>query len=80
MEQTLGTDIEKILPPMRRFGGNSEHEEKKERIIDKIKKFFEKYSGITNAQDEEDDNIYYDDKENTEGDLKVAEYDAKIQN
>ena len=27
--ETLGTDIEKILPPMRRFGGNSEHEEKK---------------------------------------------------
>ena len=78
--ETLGTDIEKILPPMRRFGGNSEHEEKKERIIDKIKKFFEKYSGITNAQDEEDNNIYYDDKENTEGDLKVAEDDAKIQN
>ena len=78
--ETLGTDIEKILPPMRRFGGNSEHEEKKERIIDKIKKFFEKYSGITNAQDEEDNNIYYDDKENTEGDLKVAEDDEKIQN
>ena len=78
--ETLGTDIEKILPPMRRFGGNSEHDEKKERIIDKIKKFFEKYSGITNAQDEEDNNIYYDDKENTEGDLKVAEDDEKIQN
>jgi len=75
--ETLGTDIEKILPPMRRFGGSSEHEEKKERIIDKIKKFFEKYSGITNAQDEE---VYYDDKENTEGDLKVAEDDEKIQN
>ena len=78
--ETLGTDIEKILPPMRRFGGNSEHDEKKERIIDKIKKFFEKYSGITNAQDEEDNNIYYDDKENTEGDLKVADDDEKIQN
>ena len=56
------------------------NEEKKKRIIDKIKKFFEKYSGITNAQDEEDNNIYYDDKENTEGDLKVAEDDEKIQN
>ena len=78
--ETLGTDIEKILPPMRRFGGNSEHEEKKERIIDKIKKFFEKYSGITNAQDEEDNNIYYDDKENTEGDLKVAEENEKYEN
>ena len=78
--ETLGTDIEKILPPMRRFGGNSEHEEKKERIVDKIKKFFEKYSGITNAQDEEDNNIYYDDKENTEGDLKVAEENEKYEN
>ena len=77
--ETLGTDIEKILPPMRRFGGNSEHEEKKERIIDKIKKFFEKYSGITNAQDVENDGNYYNET-NDEEESKVAEENEKYEN
>jgi type I restriction enzyme R subunit len=45
--KTNGTDIEKILPPMRRFGGGN-RAEKKESIIAKIKKFFEKYLGISN--------------------------------
>lgn len=40
--KTSGTDIEKILPPMRRFGGGN-RAERKETIIEKIKKFFEKY-------------------------------------
>ena len=40
-----GTDIEKILPPMSRFGGGN-RAEKKQNIIDKIKKFFEKYFGV----------------------------------
>ena len=43
--KTTGTDIEKILPPMRRFGGGN-RTEKKQTIIGKIKKFFEKYFGI----------------------------------
>lgn len=43
--KTTGTDIEKILPPMRRFGGEN-RTEKKETIIVKIKKFFEKYFGL----------------------------------
>lgn len=46
--KTTGTDIEKILPPMRRFGGGN-RAERKESIIDKIKKFFEKYFGIWNS-------------------------------
>ena len=45
--KTTGTDIEKILPPMRRFGGGN-RTEKKQTIIGKIKKFFEKYFGINN--------------------------------
>ena len=44
--KTNGTDIEKILPPMRRFGGGN-RVAKKETIIEKIKKFFEKYFGIS---------------------------------
>ena len=43
--KTSGTDIEKILPPMRRFGGGNRTERKQTRI-DKILKFFEKYFGI----------------------------------
>ena len=38
--KTNGTDIEKILPPMRRFGGGN-RAEKKENIIVKVKKFFD---------------------------------------
>lgn len=50
--KTTGTDIEKILPPMRRFGEGN-RAEKKQTIIDKIKKFFEKYFGINSSNNEE---------------------------
>ena len=43
--KTVGTDINKIMPPMSRFGGGN-RSKKKQTIIDKIKKFFEKYFGI----------------------------------
>ena len=59
--KTNGTDIEKILPPMRRFGGGN-RAEKKENIIVKVKKFFEKYFGLGTAVDINDEfeytNIY----------------------
>lgn len=41
-----GTDIEKILPPMRRFGGGN-RTERKQTIINKVLKFFEKYFGLS---------------------------------
>ena len=56
--KTNGTDIEKILPPMRRFGGGN-RTEKKENIIAKIKKFFEKYFGL-GADVENDDGFEYE--------------------
>lgn len=43
--KTSGTDIEKILPPMRRFGGGN-RAERKQTIIGKLLKFFDKYFGI----------------------------------
>ena len=55
--KTNGTDIEKILPHMRRFGG-SNRAEKKEKIIVKVKKFFEKYFGLGTA-DKNDDGFEY---------------------
>ena len=55
--KTNGTDIEKILPPMRRFGGGN-RAKKKENIIVKVKKFFEKYFGLGTA-DKNDDGFEY---------------------
>ena len=63
--KTNGTDIEKILPPMRRFGGGN-RAEKKENIIVKVKKFFEKYFGLGTA-DEKDDGFEYKVTDEKEG-------------
>ena len=43
--KTTGTDISKMLPPMSRFGNNN-RDSKKERVIAKIKAFFDKFYGI----------------------------------
>lgn len=77
--KTTGTDIEKILPPMRRFGGGN-RAEKKQTIIDKLKKFFEKYFGI-NSSNNKDDEIRYNvtDEENNDMDM-VAEDEGKYKN
>lgn len=75
--KTNGTDIEKILPPMRRFGGEN-RAEKKENIIVKVKKFFEKYFGLGTA-DENDDQFEYKDSDETNSDSldMVAENEEK---
>lgn len=43
--KTVGTDIDRIMPPISRFGGDS-RSKKKQTVIDKLKAFFEKYFGI----------------------------------
>ena len=43
--KTAGTDIDKIMPPVSRFGGGG-RAKKKQGVIDKLKTFFEKYFGI----------------------------------
>ena len=43
--RTTGTDIDKILPAMSRFGGGN-RQEKKKAVIEKLKAFFEKYFGV----------------------------------
>ena len=72
--KTTGTDIEKILPPMRRFGGGN-RAEKKQTIIDKIKKFFEKYFGISSSNEDENNETRYDitDEEDNHNLWMVAE-------
>lgn len=43
--KTTGTDIDRILPPVSRFSGGN-RAEKKQTVIDKLMKFFEKYFGL----------------------------------
>jgi len=43
--KTSGTDIDKLMPPMTRFGGGN-RAEKKKNIIDKLVTFFDRFFGI----------------------------------
>lgn len=43
--KTTGTDVDKILPPVSRFGGGG-RVAKKQGVIDKLMAFFEKYLGL----------------------------------
>lgn len=43
--KTVGTDIDKLMPPVSRFGGGK-RAEKKQAVIDRLKGFFEKYFGV----------------------------------
>jgi len=43
--KTTGTDIDKLLPPMSRFGSGN-RADRKQNIIEKLSKFFEKYLGL----------------------------------
>ena len=43
--KTTGTDIDKLMPPISRFGGGN-RAEKKQTVIEKLKAFFERFFGI----------------------------------
>ena len=43
--KTTGTDIDKILPAVSRFGGGN-REVKKQGVIDRLRAFFERFFGI----------------------------------
>ena len=43
--KTAGTDIDKLMPPVSRFGGGG-RAAKKQSVIDKLMAFFEKYLGL----------------------------------
>lgn len=45
--KTTGTDIDKILPPVSRFGGGGGRAAKKQSVIQKLLNFFEKYLGLS---------------------------------
>lgn len=42
--KTIGTDIDKILPPVSRFGGGKAN--KKKNVLERLKAYFEKFYGI----------------------------------
>lgn len=46
--KTTGTDIDKLMPPVSRFGGGN-RTAKKQGVIDKLKGFFERFFGIGGA-------------------------------
>lgn len=73
--KTVGTDIDKLIPPVSRFG-NSGRTKKKLSIIEKLKAFFEKYFGIgaskfTATKNEEA--VDFDVSDHSEEPLKAAE-------
>ena len=76
--KTTGIDIDRIMPPVSRFGGSG-RAAKKQTIIEKLKGFFEKYFGIGKSQigfEPEampEDMIYYSDKIEETDDLLAAE-------
>lgn len=43
--KTVGTDIDKIMPPVSRFGGGN-RANKKKTVIDRLKAYFDKFYGI----------------------------------
>ena len=45
--ETNGTEVSTILPPMSMFTPNNERQEKKNKVIDKLLEFFDKFFSIT---------------------------------
>ena len=46
--KTTGTDVDRLMPPVSRFGGGS-RDKKKQTVIEKLKGFFEKYFGLVSS-------------------------------
>ena len=44
--KTVGTEIDALLPPLSRFGGDGTRAKKKQDVIEKFKAFFERYFGV----------------------------------
>ncbi|MCQ2371684.1 MAG: type I restriction endonuclease subunit R [Akkermansia sp.] len=59
--KTTGTDIDKLMPPVSRFGGM--RAAKKEAVLSKLKEFFERYKGIGSLFTAEPPSTDYDNTE-----------------
>ena len=76
--KTAGTDIDKLMPPVSRFG-SSGRDKKKQGVIEKLKAFFERYYGIGgygNFAEEEHKSVVYD--FDGGGDVKMVAEDVRF--
>lgn len=50
--KTTGTDVDRLMPPVSRFGGGGSgpRDKKKQTVIEKLKGFFEKYFGLVSPE------------------------------
>ena len=72
--RTTGTDIEKLMPPVSRFGGGG-RAKKKQSVIDKFKGFFERFFGLgTPGFSRPRETVIYDVPEN--GNLPMVAEDS----
>lgn len=75
--KTTGTDIDRLMPPISRFGGG-DRTTKKQGVIEKFKSFFEKFFGVGGSFTTNEPNIVnYADIVSNEPLQKVAEDTAK---
>ena len=70
--KTAGTDIDKLMPPVSRFGGGK-RAEKKQGVIGKLKSFFEKYFGIGGSASFTEEPQLLTDNKSSEPALMAAE-------
>lgn len=58
--KTTGTDVDRLMPPVSRFGGGGSRDKKKQTVIEKLKGFFEKYFGLVSPEvSKESDKVTY---------------------
>jgi len=58
--KTTGTDVDRLMPPVSRFGGGGSRDKKKQTVIEKMKRFFEKYFGLVSPEvSEKPDKLTY---------------------
>ena len=58
--KTTGTDVDRLMPPVSRFGGGGSRDKKKQAVIEKLKRFFEKYFGLVSPEvSKESDKVTY---------------------
>ena len=75
--KTTGTDIDKLMPPVSRFGGGN-RSAKKQTIIDKLKAFFERFFGIGESSFTKIEKVEASYNYNPEPLLMVAEEHSKL--
>ncbi|MEX3505370.1 type I restriction endonuclease subunit R, EcoR124 family, partial [Corynebacterium sp. LK2510] len=50
--RTSGTSLTKVLPPVSRFAAKGGHSEKKQRVIQQLQAFFDRFYGLVKAEEQ----------------------------